>query len=1008
MKTLLLFSLLTALPLAAQVPQALNYQGRVAVNGAAFTGTGQFRFALVNGAGAVLWSSHATNTTGLAVQNGLYSVRLGDTTLPNMAAVPSAVFANADVRLRVWFNDGTNGLQQLAPDQQLAPVGYAHRAATADSVPATAIAPNSLEPWMMAHSFQTGAATGLASVPAAGGVLNVTFPEPFDVRPQVTVGGLPVPGGNVTGTGFTLTIPPHDLVVDDGNPPANNIGTYNDALLVQGNPAIAYTDTTAGDLYYVRATNAQGSAWGVPVRVATGGSAVVGYYPSMALLAGNLPAISYYDSTNGDLKFVRALDVNGAAWAAPVTVVSTGTTGSHGVLVVKDIGGGDLRPFIAYLDSEDYLIKVVRGDGTGTTWGSPVTPVAGPSGFSYWVAPAFDMIVNGSALKLLYYHPTDGKLYDVQTTTSAGTTWGTPVQRRTGMDESASNVTLYAAGGGISATWQENTGALYTAWLPAAGELADVNVQVTSDSHAVIPGTFPAILFNTSAGMNVMHADNTAGTAWKTPRAFAAANASSYSYTGVRLADGSVLAVFHSQNGGGQLCVSGTAAPPTNAWQASTASPVLATAVVAGSISRDSLAPSFFGNAVLSPGTWATAFGNGTIAAGEQSLATGSQTRALGESSWAGGHETFATGNYSTAMGYRTRASGYAATALGSWSMAAGGNATAMGNFSNASGSESTAMGYYARASGSAATAMGSLTEASGRYATATGHGTEASGITSTAMGFVTIASGQYATAMGQDTAASGETSTALGALSIASGDYSTATGYDSIASGKISTALGRSSRAETYGEVSLGIFPRANTGDADDRVSTDVLLEVGNGTSSTGSNALTIFKDGRIGLGTRDTDAEVTHAFTLPNSATATEGHGRAQSWTTYSDSRIKTEQRPLAYGLSEIMRLQPRAYTQHSGCVENGTFKCADETGGSAQTIGFIAQEVEQVIPEAVQKPADPANQLYGMDYEKLIPVLVKATQELKSENDTLKAQLTAMQQRLEKLEHRPSRRK
>jgi hypothetical protein len=150
-----------------------------------------------------------------------------------------------------------------------------------------------------------------------------------------------------------------------------------------------------------------------------------------------------------------------------------------------------------------------------------------------------------------------------------------------------------------------------------------------------------------------------------------------------------------------------------------------------------------------------------------------------------------------------------------------------------------------------------------------------------------------------------------------------------------------------------------------------------------------------------------MTHRLTLPNSATITIGQARANAWTTYSDSRIKTEQRPIAYGLKEIMKLQPRAYTQHSGCVEHGTFKCDDETGGSAATIGFIAQEVESVIPEAVQKPKDPENQLYGMSYEKLIPVLVKAAQELKTENDTLKAQMAAMQLRLEKLERQPRKR-
>ena len=50
---------------------------------------------------------------------------LGDATLPNMTIVPAAVFTNPDVRLRVWFNDGTNGSQLLTPDQRIAAVGYA-------------------------------------------------------------------------------------------------------------------------------------------------------------------------------------------------------------------------------------------------------------------------------------------------------------------------------------------------------------------------------------------------------------------------------------------------------------------------------------------------------------------------------------------------------------------------------------------------------------------------------------------------------------------------------------------------------------------------------------------------------------------------------------------------------------------------------------------------------------------------------------------------------------------
>ncbi len=130
------FSILSAL--CAQVPQLINFQGRVAVDGVNFNGTGLFKFALVNGdGGATLWSNDGTGTDGgeptnavaIPVSQGLYAVLLGDTTLTNMTPISAAVFTNIDVRLRIWFNDGTNGFQQLSPDQRIAAVGYAMMAA---------------------------------------------------------------------------------------------------------------------------------------------------------------------------------------------------------------------------------------------------------------------------------------------------------------------------------------------------------------------------------------------------------------------------------------------------------------------------------------------------------------------------------------------------------------------------------------------------------------------------------------------------------------------------------------------------------------------------------------------------------------------------------------------------------------------------------------------------------------------------------------------------------------
>jgi hypothetical protein len=142
---------------SAQVPPMVNYQGRVAVGGTNFHGSGQFKFALVNGTGATtFWSNNGSSVAGsepgaavaLSVANGLYSVQLGDATLPNMTAIPGTVFANPDVRLRVWFNDGVSGSQLLTPDQRITSVGYAMMAGNVPdgAISAAKLAPGLLNP----------------------------------------------------------------------------------------------------------------------------------------------------------------------------------------------------------------------------------------------------------------------------------------------------------------------------------------------------------------------------------------------------------------------------------------------------------------------------------------------------------------------------------------------------------------------------------------------------------------------------------------------------------------------------------------------------------------------------------------------------------------------------------------------------------------------------------------------------------------------------------------------
>ena len=115
---------LFATSLCAQVPQILNYQGRVAVGAVNFDGAGAFKFALVDDTGATtFWSNDGTSAAGseptaavsLAVGKGLYSVLLGDLALINMTAIPASVFTHPDVRLRVWFNDGASSCEPFTP-----------------------------------------------------------------------------------------------------------------------------------------------------------------------------------------------------------------------------------------------------------------------------------------------------------------------------------------------------------------------------------------------------------------------------------------------------------------------------------------------------------------------------------------------------------------------------------------------------------------------------------------------------------------------------------------------------------------------------------------------------------------------------------------------------------------------------------------------------------------------------------------------------------------------------
>jgi hypothetical protein len=82
-----------------------------------------------------------------------------------------------------------------------------------------------------------------------------------------------------------------------------------------------------------------------------------------------------------------------------------------------------------------------------------------------------------------------------------------------------------------------------------------------------------------------------------------------------------------------------------------------------------------------------------------------------------------------------------------------------------------------------------------------------------------------------------------------------------------------------------------------------------------------------------------------------------------TYSDSRLKENIRTADYGIKEIMDLKPVTFDWISGCAKN--------------VKGFIAQDVEKVLPNSVGEGRD-GLLLLGKD--EFIPVMVRAIQQLK----------------------------
>ncbi len=129
-----------------------------------------------------------------------------------------------------------------------------------------------------------------------------------------------------------------------------DVGQYNSIVAETGGTLhISYFDATNGDLKYARRT---GSGWTINVVDSAG---IVGYDTSLALNTGGEPRISYWDVTNRDLKFASRVSALGT-WALYV-VDSAGDVGEYSSLAYDSSN----RPHISYYDRTNRALKYARG-----------------------------------------------------------------------------------------------------------------------------------------------------------------------------------------------------------------------------------------------------------------------------------------------------------------------------------------------------------------------------------------------------------------------------------------------------------------------------------------------------------------------------------------------------------------------------------------------------------------------------------------------------------------------
>ena len=164
-----------------------------------------------------------------------------------------------------------------------------------------------------------------------------------------------------------------------------------------------------------------------------------------------------------------------------------------------------------------------------------------------------------------------------------------------------------------------------------------------------------------------------------------------------------------------------------------------------------------------------------------------------------------------------------------------------------------------------------------------------------------------------------------------------------------------------------------------------------------TGPTSISVNTSGNVGIGVNPTQrldvAGTIHASNLNGGATTLSTDASGNIIRTPSDARLKTNVTNIENPISKVMKMRGVTYN----FIDTKRF-------GSNRQMGFLAQELEVVVPEAVSS----GGEYKSVNYQVLTALLTEAVKDqqkqidaVKKENQELKSNMDLLMKRMEKLE-------